>query len=161
MWATREARRERRSKAAVSEPLTGARRAYSSAGESARLISVRSLVQAQVGPCEGGVAQLGEHLPCKQGVSGSNPLVSMDRGGDTGGSSASKRSLTWRSMSTREVDEKNWSQGREGYTVDALARCGEEGRGDLRKALGSWPQTESQGCPNGGTRLSSWAGIQR
>ena len=24
----------------------------------------------------GGVAQLGEHLPCKQGVSGSNPLIS-------------------------------------------------------------------------------------
>ena len=28
-------------------------------------------------PHIGGVAQLGEHLPCKQGVSGSNPLVSM------------------------------------------------------------------------------------
>ena len=27
--------------------------------------------------CEdGGVAQLGEHLPCKQGVSGSIPLIS-------------------------------------------------------------------------------------
>ena len=24
----------------------------------------------------GGIAQLGEHLPCKQGVSGSNPLIS-------------------------------------------------------------------------------------
>ena len=24
----------------------------------------------------GGVAQLGEHLPCKQGVRGSNPLIS-------------------------------------------------------------------------------------
>ena len=27
----------------------------------------------------GGVAQLGEHLPCKQGVSGSNPLISTSK----------------------------------------------------------------------------------
>ena len=26
-----------------------------------------------------GVAQLGEHLPCKQGVSGSNPLISTSK----------------------------------------------------------------------------------
>ena len=26
----------------------------------------------------GGVAQLGEHLPCKQGVMGSNPIISSD-----------------------------------------------------------------------------------
>ena len=29
-------------------------------------------------PHYGGVAQLGEHLPCKQGVRGSNPLISTD-----------------------------------------------------------------------------------
>jgi hypothetical protein len=29
----------------------------------------------------GGVAQLGEHLPCKQGVSGSIPLISTTRMG--------------------------------------------------------------------------------
>ncbi len=27
----------------------------------------------------GGVAQLGEHLPCKQGVSGSIPLISTKK----------------------------------------------------------------------------------
>ena len=27
----------------------------------------------------GGVAQLGEHLPCKQGVMGSNPIISTNR----------------------------------------------------------------------------------
>ena len=27
----------------------------------------------------GGVAQLGEHLPCKQGVMGSNPIISTIR----------------------------------------------------------------------------------
>ena len=26
----------------------------------------------------GGVAQLGEHLPCKQGVKGSNPSISIE-----------------------------------------------------------------------------------
>ena len=26
----------------------------------------------------GGVAQLGEHLPCKQGVKGSNPFISTE-----------------------------------------------------------------------------------
>ena len=28
----------------------------------------------------GGVAQLGEHLPCKQGVKGSNPFISTIKG---------------------------------------------------------------------------------
>ena len=31
----------------------------------------------------GGVAQLGEHLPCKQGVMGSNPIISTSRETDT------------------------------------------------------------------------------
>ena len=30
-------------------------------------------------PKYGGVAQLGEHLPCKQGVMGSNPIISTSR----------------------------------------------------------------------------------
>ena len=29
----------------------------------------------------GGVAQLGEHLPCKQGVMGSNPIISTKEAG--------------------------------------------------------------------------------
>ena len=29
----------------------------------------------------GGVAQLGEHLPCKQGVMGSNPIISITHKG--------------------------------------------------------------------------------
>ena len=43
--------------------------------------------------------------------------------------------------------------------MDALARCGDEGRGELRKASGSRTQAVSRRCPNGGTRQSSWAGI--
>ena len=27
-------------------------------------------------PIDGGIAQMGEHLPCKQGVKGSNPFIS-------------------------------------------------------------------------------------
>ena len=29
-------------------------------------------------PDYGGIAQLGEHLPCKQGVKGSNPFISTE-----------------------------------------------------------------------------------
>ena len=35
----------------------------------------------------GGVAQLGEHLPCKQGVMGSNPIISTSRESDEIGES--------------------------------------------------------------------------
>ena len=31
---------------------------------------------------DGGVAQLGEHLPCKQGVMGSNPIISIEEDGE-------------------------------------------------------------------------------
>ena len=63
--------------------------AFSSVGESARLITVRSLVRIQKGPRSeparllrhhlGDVAQLGEHLLCKQGVAGSSPAISTAR----------------------------------------------------------------------------------
>ena len=33
----------------------------------------------------GGVAQLGEHLPCKQGVMGSNPIISTMESYDSAG----------------------------------------------------------------------------
>ena len=36
-------------------------------------------LQGKVSPLDlqdGGIAQLGEHLPCKQGVKGSNPFIS-------------------------------------------------------------------------------------
>jgi hypothetical protein len=57
----------------------GSPRAFSSVGESARLITVRSLVRIQKGPPArslGDVAQLEEHLLCKQGVAGSSPAIS-------------------------------------------------------------------------------------
>jgi hypothetical protein len=50
-----------------------------------------------------------------------------------------------------EAFEVIWSR-REAQTVDALAVRGEEGRGILRKALGSWKRAIIQRCPNGETR---------
>ena len=44
-------------------------------GEAGR---TRSIIQNRE-PQNGGVAQLGEHLPCKQGVMGSNPIISTRR----------------------------------------------------------------------------------
>ena len=35
-----------------------------------------SIIRVQLITQYGGVAQLGEHLPCKQGVMGSNPIIS-------------------------------------------------------------------------------------
>ena len=40
-------------------------------------------------------------------------------------------------------------------TEDALALSAEEGRGTLRKALGSCERAPIQGCPNGETRQSA------
>ena len=37
------------------------------------------IIQKEREPQNGGVAQLGEHLPCKQGVMGSNPIISTSR----------------------------------------------------------------------------------
>ena len=39
----------------------------------------------------GGVAQLGEHLPCKQGVRGSIPLISTKENGEGTGRDSNKR----------------------------------------------------------------------
>ena len=61
------------------------------------MISARSLVRSQEGPpaCRRGCSSVGRHLLCKQGVAGSNPVIStrrewtQDRGGHY-----SRRSLT-------------------------------------------------------------------
>ena len=50
---------------------------FSSVGQSNRLITGRSGVRVPEGPpFFGGIAQLGEHLPCTQGVRSSNLLTS-------------------------------------------------------------------------------------
>jgi hypothetical protein len=77
-----QAQRRRRSIAVLGRKGRAARLtawAFSSVGESARLITVRSLVRIQKGPprpVPGDVAQLGEHLLCKQGVGSSSLPIS-------------------------------------------------------------------------------------
>ena len=44
-------------------------------------------------PINGGVAQLGEHLPCKQGVKGSIPFISTIFQGRTASGSGLKNSV--------------------------------------------------------------------
>ena len=44
------------------------------------------------------------------------------------------------------------AQVKEGHLVDALARRGDEGRGTLRQASGSWEQALIRRYPNGETR---------
>ena len=44
--------------------------------KAALLFNFEGPQQAHMGGTHGGVAQLGEHLPCKQGVMGSNPIIS-------------------------------------------------------------------------------------
>ena len=44
-----------------------------------RSTPTRELLERAVLDPYGGVAQLGEHLPCKQGVMGSNPIISTSR----------------------------------------------------------------------------------
>ena len=41
-----------------------------------QLSGFNNLMEKKAKPENGGVAQLGEHLPCKQGVMGSNPIIS-------------------------------------------------------------------------------------
>ena len=41
-----------------------------------RIVVQFSVTERKLNNPYGGVAQLGEHLPCKQGVMGSNPIIS-------------------------------------------------------------------------------------
>ena len=45
----------------------------------------------------GGVAQLGEHLLCKQGVIGSNPIVSTKQGSRLGSAQTDQGPSPWTS----------------------------------------------------------------
>ena len=50
---------------------------YEYAKESHLLFNCQSSIRIEFWDTQyGGVAQLGEHLPCKQGVMGSNPIIS-------------------------------------------------------------------------------------
>ena len=44
------------------------------------IVKAKEQSKRTMGNRHGGVAQLGEHLPCKQGVMGSNPIISTKPG---------------------------------------------------------------------------------
>ena len=81
----------------------------------------------------GGVAQLGEHLPCKQGVRSSILLISTTlffenyTEEEERNSCKNKRTPNVEKHSIRKLRYK-------GHTVDALAISADEGRDQLRKA---------------------------
>ena len=60
-----------------------------------RSMPTRELLKRAVLDPYGGVAQLGEHLPCKQGVMGSNPIIST---------TASRRAEKKAQQKPRQVD---------------------------------------------------------
>ena len=127
------------------------------------LCIVRRLAVAE----HGGLAQLVEHLLCKQGVNGSSPL-----------SSTTKRSLTcwerektffvkkqftlgWRcAIQSRESSKdlglnnlrKDKGKANKGAWGMPVALGGDEGRDKLRKAAVSGKCAMTRRCPNGETR---------
>ena len=93
----------------------------------------------------GGIAQLGEHLPCKQGVSGSNPLTSTKEvvflfeerlhieNCILETTKKSRNDLSDKKGRKHLISPKERSS-KKGHTVNALASGAEEGRGKLREA---------------------------
>ena len=56
---------------------------------------------------DGGVAQLGEHLPCKQGVMGSNPIISTKRETAVGKDSGDRTNWSRRRLFHRDKEPDN------------------------------------------------------
>ena len=140
--------------------------------------------RGKAGGCQlynGGVAQLGEHLPCKQGVKSSNLSVSIAKEGERGKARTLKTSYRedrrenqsnirkprkrnekepgkpQRYAAEREGPAKSGegrSSGKE-RGADALAPGAEERRDKLRKAAGRGTYPEIRGCLNGETRAGS------
>ena len=106
----------------------------------------------------GGVAQLGERLPCKQEVGGSNPLFSTNRSLTTTYRETTKaeKKKAFNCEGNKDTRRRRLAAkaSKERHMADALASGAEEGRGKLRKASGSCKQAIIRGCPNGETRLS-------
>ena len=107
-----------------------------------------------MGKHNGGVAQLGEHLPCKQGVRSSNLLVSTS-------SNPSKKLFFENYMIRKKQGRSKVRSRKEEQRENALAPGADEGRGKLRKATGSRKQALIRGCPNGETHAGRTLRIRR
>ena len=67
-----------------------------------------SIVHSKENPKYGGVAQLGEHLPCKQGVMGSNPIISTSRQSRPSMSTQDSMDTPRDGVDTGNGDEEKW-----------------------------------------------------
>ena len=65
----------------------------------------------------------------------------------------SRRTCNISAESLQDVGPRAKLKRKEGRLADALASRGDEGRGTLRKAMGSREQALIHGYPNGETRL--------
>ena len=63
-------------------------------------------------PGNGGVAQLGEHLPCKQGVMGSNPIISTTGRGSGAINRLNLTKLSGRDRTTKMNEGESRVRGR-------------------------------------------------
>ena len=117
---------------------------------------------------EGGLAQLGEHLPCKQGVESSNLLVSMSGEKEAAGRTLKteyrerkiqnqkkeRRKIPVRGITLDAGDRgKQRRLSKKGHRADALALRADERRDKLRKAAGSGKYAKIRRYLNGGTHM--------
>ncbi len=120
----------------------------------------------------GELAQLGEHLPCKQGVTSSNLVFSSYRLKESGCTLKTEYKKTKKSQSRkakilkdkrfavsllqtfqRKAIKQDWSSKKE-HKENALALGADERRGKLRKASGRRKQPSIRRYLNGETCLS-------
>ena len=127
-----------RNKVAVSEGAAGSPPFYGESGKNLRMITVfqvdfkkddkahkpKCLLETVVQFLEiivifknpiGGVAQLGEHLPCKQGVMGSNPIISTtgSAGPNTRGSERRSQALNRDGENSNDRSQRGRDWGKE------------------------------------------------
>ncbi len=150
--------------------------AFSSAGESAVLIRLRSLVRVQKGPpgvrgpdggTAGDVAQLGERLPCTEEGGGSNPLISTPRraefwvlsaksvAGWPRTKQAARRGARYQVNSEIKRTRDRKSEGAPAHKR-RKADGGCPGAVEPRKDVGRLREAAGRGQPPGEPRMSEW-----
>jgi len=148
------------------------------------LISARSLVRSQEGPPAGprGCSSVGEHLLCKQGVAGSNPVISTKRRIDDkscesyslrslkteygdlecsqamfstvcGQATKGERWMPWRREATKDVASCDKPRGAASRHRSEDVRMGEPGWGN---AHSSATESIGRGTRTGGTETSQY-----
>ena len=75
----------------------------------------------------GGVAQLGEHLPCKQGVMGSNPIISTRSAVPTANIGEVHWEQRHHTMGCFKGTERDWQKGERGNTEPLTTKAHSSG----------------------------------